>query len=184
MNKIFTLNNGTKIETATRANNQSGYNGVAVSVTWTNDEFRPFIAACGHLNEEVRAQMRAPHRTSWHGGYYADPREAAYVVAMYKQDPIATDRAVSEDSIQFPADLYSLPITVDVEAMKAAAAKQPKKTKKFATIIKKQVFGRDAIIEKFTFQTIKGLGVKFGRDTVIREMDILSVEEFGGRYGI
>jgi hypothetical protein len=55
--------------------------------------------------------MRHQERTSWHGGSYADAREAAYVVALFKQDPVEIDNEIARNGVytKFPEELYDLP---------------------------------------------------------------------------
>jgi hypothetical protein len=115
MSNTVTLSDGIVIEASDRKSNQSGYTGAALSPSWTLDADKPFIAACGNPRDPaIMAQMNAQHRTAWHGGSYADAREAAYVVGRFKQDPVGTERLIQSHGPidKFPADLYNLPVVM------------------------------------------------------------------------
>ena len=106
---IHTLSDGTILEQSSRKSNRTGYTGAALSVAWTLDATHPFIAACGNpVDPEVMAKLRHRERTSWHGGSYSDAREAAYVVAQFKQNPIEVDEYIAKNGVwdKFPEDLY------------------------------------------------------------------------------
>jgi hypothetical protein len=112
MSQTFTLSDGVEVELSDRKSNRSGYTGAALSPSWTLDADKPFIAACGNPNDpKVMAEVNAQHRTSLHLGSYSDAREAAYVVGMYRKDPVATIRHIQQyGSVDvFPQDLYQLP---------------------------------------------------------------------------
>jgi hypothetical protein len=135
------LSDGTVVEQSDRKSNRSGYTGAALSPTWTMNADRPFLAACSNPTDPtVMREMRAQARTAWHGGSYADAREAAYVVARFRQDPIATEHELTQQGqwCNFPADLYQLPEglahTKAVELLNSQLAarkiKQPQKIQK------------------------------------------------------
>ena len=115
MSTVFTLSDGVQIELSNRKSNRSGYTGAALSPSWTLDADKPFVAACGNPSDPViMSQMNAQQRTAWHGGSYADAREAAYVVGCFKQDPVGTERLIQSHGPfdKFPADLYNLPVVM------------------------------------------------------------------------
>ena len=139
MSQTHTLSDGVQVIQSDRKGNRSGYQGAAFSPAWTLDGRKPFVAACGNPTDpQIMSQLRAQHRTAWHGGYYADAREAAYVVARFKQDPVATENQLYEQSSTwqvFPADLYDLPVILTAQQAveiihneKAAAMPRIKKT--------------------------------------------------------
>jgi hypothetical protein len=110
----YTLPDGVVIKTGNGKRNKTGYIGAAFSPAWSQDGKRPFLAACSNprdtaIHLELGTERSQNARTAWHGGSYADAREAAYVVGLFKQDPVATDRAVHARSIVFPKELYDLP---------------------------------------------------------------------------
>ena len=108
----FKLSDGTVISTATSKSNRTGYTGSALWPSFSNKLDKPFVAACSNPKDpRIMRQLRCQQRTSLHGGQYADAREAAYVVARFKADPIGTDAIIGKLKAfkQFPADLYSLP---------------------------------------------------------------------------
>jgi hypothetical protein len=113
---VHVLSDGVKVIQSDRKSNRSGYQGAAFSPAWTLDSTKPFVAASGNPKDPaIRNQLRAQHRTAWHGGYYADAREAAYVVGRFKIDPVGTEDRIYEQGgawQDFPADLYSLPVTL------------------------------------------------------------------------
>lgn len=119
MSQTHTLSDGVQIIQSDRKGNRSGYQGAAFSPAWTLNGQKPFVAACGNPTDPaIMSQLRAQHRTAWHGGYYADAREAAYVVALFKQDPVATENQLyAQDFIwkSFPADLYDLPVILTAQ---------------------------------------------------------------------
>lgn len=114
MPQTFILSDGVQIEMSSRKGNRSGYTGAALSPAWTLDGSKPFVAACGNPKDPaIMSKLRAQYRTAWHGGIYADAREAAYVVARFHQDPVATEQELEAQGgvwKQFPADLYDLPV--------------------------------------------------------------------------
>lgn len=119
INIKHTLSDGIVVEETNRKSNRTGYTGAALSPSWTLDADKPFIAACSNPTDPViMAQMSAQERTAWHGGSYADAREAAYVVGMFHADPVGTERLIhSHGPIdKFPADLYELPVGLTNEA--------------------------------------------------------------------
>ena len=98
-----------------------GYTGVTISVAWSLDPDRPFIACCGNPTDpSIRSQMRAQLRHCWQGGAYADAREAAYVVGLFKQDMVGVDQLIGEygNITDFPPDLYDLPVFLNVDDAK------------------------------------------------------------------
>jgi hypothetical protein len=131
MSTEYTLSTGVVVEASNRKSNRSGYTGAALSPSWTLDSTRPFIAACGNPSDpSVMAVVNAQHRTSLHLGSYRDAREAAYVVGLYRKDPIRTITAyqVEGSFTDFPEDLYTLPIGLEYEA--AVAILSAKKSSK------------------------------------------------------
>ena len=119
--KTIVLKDGVEIEISDRKSNRSGYTGVTISVAWSLDSDRPFIACCGNPTDPtIRRQMRAQLRHCWQGGAYADAREAAYVVGLFKQDMVGVDQLIGEHGniTNFPDDLYDLPIFLNVDDAK------------------------------------------------------------------
>jgi hypothetical protein len=119
INTQHVLSTGIVVEETTRKSNRTGYTGAALSPSWTLDADKPFIAACANPTDPaVMAQMSAQERTAWHGGSYADAREAAYVVGMFHADPVGTERLIKSSGPvdQFPKDLYDLPVGLTNEA--------------------------------------------------------------------
>lgn len=131
MSKEYTLSNGVTLEVSDRKSNRSGYTGAALSPSWTLDSSRPFIAACGNPSDpSVMAVVNAQHRTSLHLGSYRDAREAAYVVGMYRKDPVGTITKYQTcgSFTDFPEELYTLPAGLEYEA--AVAILNARKTAK------------------------------------------------------
>lgn len=119
--KTIVLKNGVEIEISDRKSNRSGYTGATISVAWSLDPNRPFIACCGNPSDPlIRSQMRAQLRHCWQGGAYSDAREAAYVVGLFKQDMVGTDQYIANNGgiTDFPADLYDLPVFLNVDDAK------------------------------------------------------------------
>lgn len=154
--KTVVLKNGVEIEISDRKTNRSGYTGATISVAWSLDPNRPFIACCGNPSDPaIRSQLRAQLRHCWQGGAYADAREAAYVVGLFKQDMVGTDQFIANHGgiTDFPDDLYDLPVflnaddakkllQLDVENKKTES-KSPKKVpvKKTPTLKLEEVLG-------------------------------------------
>lgn len=116
---IHTLANGVTLEQSSRKSNRTGYTGAALSVAWTLDATHPFIAACSNPSDDkIMSQMRHRERTSWHGGSYADAREAAYVVSLFKQNPVDIDNEIDRNGVytNFPEELYNLPEGLEFSA--------------------------------------------------------------------
>jgi len=103
------------LEIQTSNTGRSGYNAVTFSPVWTQDPETPFIAEKRNpVDDYVLSQyLLQPNSDSVKLGYYKDAREAAYVVAMYNQDPEGILKELYETgeiSVQFPKELYDLPV--------------------------------------------------------------------------
>lgn len=140
-NTQHVLSTGVVVEESSRKGNRTGYTGAALSPAWTLKSDKPFIAACANPTDPaVMTHVNAQHRTSLHLGHYKDAREAAYVVGLYRKDPIPTIRYVQSNGVwdQFPEDLYDLPeglvYEAAIEILNAGreARKSIKKTTKVA----------------------------------------------------
>lgn len=130
----YKLSNGIEV-VATDTNTSTGYIGASFSPAWTMDLARPFIANAS-IPEGIRNQLRVKERSNWHGGHYSDAREAAYVSALFKADPINTDIDAANNNIVIPQDVYALPeglkladAVTQIQAHRAAKAKAEKKAK-------------------------------------------------------
>lgn len=196
-NQSFTLSTGVTVEVSTRKNNRTGYTGSALSPSWTLDSAKPFIAACGNPSDPaIKALLKAQLRTSLHMGNYSDAREAAYVVGMYRKDPVNTIQYFqSNDSWDtFPEDLYNLPVGLEYdEAVKILTAKSknsvksPRKSKVVSTSLSSIAFRpvKDAFYDAgYNWEVIKDLCTRFGTATVSHDYEALTVNEFELRYGI
>jgi len=158
MSKKYTLSDGVVIEASDRKSNQSGYTGAALSPSWTLDADKPFIAACGNPSDPaIMAQMNAQHRTAWHGGSYADAREAAYVVGLFKHDPVGTERLIQSHGPidKFPVDLYNLPVVMStanaIKHLNNAKIKSKQPAKPDATV----TVAKGNLIKFYTLASIK-----------------------------
>jgi hypothetical protein len=115
---IYYLKNGVSIEAGHSTTTTSGYKGAAVSLAWTLNPDRPFIAFASNPSDPiVYSKIRVQGRNNWHGGHYEDPREAAYVAALFKSDPLYMDESIHQNGnwTDFPSDLYELPLTYSKE---------------------------------------------------------------------
>lgn len=131
-------------------------------------------------------------------GWFDDAREAAYaaeffmknitkIISEYNQLNPNRKQVFSMLDIDFPSDLYQLPVpNVKVSAIKTKQARKAlvRAVTKAVTKTDNRI-GRDIICQLFDFKSvIASLGAKFGRTLVAREMDVLTVNEFELRYGI
>jgi hypothetical protein len=158
---IYTLDDGIKIEVSDRKSNRSGYTGAALSPAWTLNSDKPFIAACGNPTDSaIMAHMRAQDRTSWHGGSYSDAREAAYVVGMFRNDPIETDKFIGEHGrvTDFPPDLYSLPVFMSFDDAKILLNENRVKTE--GKRIKKSNFPKTQKLKLEEVMAVVGRSIK------------------------
>ncbi len=109
--------NGLKIVTSDQG--RSGYLGVTFSPAWTLDENYPFIAMTANpTNDPVLSKwLTAKQRSSLHLGHYSDSREAAYVYAMYMNNPEEVLKQFYHGTFkpEFPVSLYNLPVFLDIE---------------------------------------------------------------------
>jgi hypothetical protein len=189
MSKIYTLKDGTQLELSTRSTNRSGYTGAALSPTWTMDPYRPFLAACSNPPDpSVMRQLRAQDRTAWHGGCYADAREAAYVVGLFREDPVKIDQLIGQHGAwdQFPADLYDLPIVASADDARRFLAETTAK-KKAVSIRKlptKKLSTPEAFWQKYDRTYMQLLIDKFGRNMVEHSLKNLTLSEFEARFGL
>lgn len=193
---VFILSNGVEVELSTRKDNRSGYTGAILSVAWTLDPERPFIACCGNPSDpEVHAQLHAREGTSWHGGHYADAREAAYVTAIFKLDPVNVDYWIHENGnwVDFPSDLYDLPEGLHkADATKILTAKRKSSVKKnpgnlvhkgklpfYVAFPNRTVNDNKGVWPKI-YEAFNGkeLFTKYGEETVLRAKQFLTPQEF------
>lgn len=142
--KSVVLKDGVVVEISDRKRNRSGYTGATISVAWSLDPSRPFIACCGNPTDPtIRNQMRAQQRHCWQGGAYSDAREAAYVVGLFKQDMVAIDKLIGDygNITDFPDDVYELPVFLNVDDAKKLLQldSQINKAKQSKTTVKKTV---------------------------------------------
>lgn len=198
----YILNNGVVVEASDRKGNRTGYTGASIFVAFGNlDPVKPFVAACGNPRDaSIKDQLQANKRTAWHGGDYNDAREAAYVVARFKLNPIAIDREIQANGgvyDDFPADLYTLPIFTSLkDAQKIVNDKIAEKRENSARVVKKQSTKRKASLqvnnapvdkywaELYEKYNIPALAVKFGKDAIITSRKFLTVNEFELRFGL
>lgn len=167
INTQHVLSDGIVVEATTRKSNRTGYTGAALSPSWTLDANKPFIAACSNPTDPaVMAQMSAQERTAWHGGAYADAREAAYVVGMFHADPVGTERLIKSSGPvdKFPKDLYDLPVGLTNEAA-VEILNTKKALKKKATVAVKLDAGIPAqgnLSKFYTIDSIRAAAKKCG----------------------
>jgi hypothetical protein len=124
------------LEIATSDAGRSGYLGVTFSPAWTLNENYPFITmAQNPVNDPVLSKwLTAKERQSLHLGHYADSREAAYVYALYKDEPEEVLKQFYHGTFspEFPIELYNLPVFLKLEEaqqeiIKVKAAKKVKR---------------------------------------------------------
>jgi hypothetical protein len=186
------LSNGVIVEESSRKGNRTGYTGAALSVAWTLNPNKPFIAACGNPTDpRIMAQVNAQSRTSLHLGHYADAREAAYVIGQYRKDPVATIQYVQSNGAweDFPADLYDLPEGLAheeaIEILKAeklvrAAGKKVVIQKKDTSV---QASGN--LYDFFDRPTIVSIVKLFdGSDKFQASLKGKSIADFANEYGL
>jgi hypothetical protein len=105
-----TLENGIVIAFA---NNKSGYAGVSYTPKWTLDETHPFVASITQpKNKAEQAEVTTKLTHSVHLGYYDDARKAAYVIGLYRANPVKTLKQYRLHGAfkSFPTDLFALPV--------------------------------------------------------------------------
>jgi hypothetical protein len=192
----YTLSDNVVVEVSDRKSNRSGYKGAAFSPAWTLDVDRPFIAACGNPSDQsIMSQLHAQERTAWHGGSYQDAREAAYVVSLFKMDPVSVDNYIHLNGVwdNFPSDLYDLPVFIShdevLEVIQTSRATQK-------TVVRRpkiaSVKTDDRMISKHSglwadlYNKYDGgaLTIKFGKELMIRARNHLTVSEFVGLFGL
>ena len=197
--ETFTLNNGVVIENSNNSRNRTGYRGVALNLVYTShDNETPFAAECGLPNDPtIKAQLNINKRTAWHGGFYSDAREAAYVVALFKENPIAIDSIISKNSVfdNFPSDLYDLSVFLTLKDaqrivnLKLEEIRRVKQTNKRTIRTRVNVKVNNSPVEKYWKElyvqyNIANLAEKFGKETIITARKYLTVNEFELRFGL
>jgi hypothetical protein len=142
--------NGLHIETSDRG--RSGYLGVTVSPAWTLDIENPFIACLTNpINDPVLSKwLTAKERSSLHLGTFSDSREAAYVCALYKNDPETILKELyfnGKVNVDFPIELYNLPVYITLEeAQDLIAETLRNKTKNGETRSKEKLHINDVLM--------------------------------------
>lgn len=168
INTQHVLNDGIVVEETNRKSNRTGYTGAALSPSWTLDADKPFIAACSNPTDPaIMAQMSAQARTAWHGGSYADAREAAYVVGMFHADPVGTERLIQSHGPidKFPKDLYDLPVGLTNEAAVEILNNKKLKKKKSTTVTIKldaSIPASGNLSHVYTIESIRAAAKKCG----------------------
>lgn len=111
----YPLSNGLTIKVTGLGKN--GYYGVASAKKWQRSQ-----SGCGWIaavnlptDPALVALLTASRSTSLHLGHYSDPREAAYVTALYDADPLSVLQSIHNSpdhmfSVDFPPELYLLPM--------------------------------------------------------------------------
>jgi hypothetical protein len=131
------------LEITTSDVGRSGYHGVTFSPAWTLDENYPFIAMTSNpVNDPVLSKwLTARERTSLHLGHYSDAREAAYVYAIYKDEPEEVLKQFYHGTFNpdFPKELYDLPVFLKLEDAQEEIRKV-KTVKKVKRLDKNQVY--------------------------------------------
>lgn len=185
------LSTGVTVLQSVRRGNRTGYTGAALSPAWTLDSSKPFIAACGNPTDHtVMAVVNAQQATCLHLGHYADAREAAYVIGMYRKDPINTINYVQSNGQwdHFPEDLYDLPeglsYTKALEIL--GIAKDERKLKKSKVSVKDtSVTASGNIYDFFTRDQIipiaKALG---GPEQFQAAISGKSIADFAAEHGL
>lgn len=139
-NMKYTVNG---LEIPTSDIGRSGYLGVTFSPAWTLNEDYPFIAMTANpVNDPVLAKwLTAKQRQSLHLGHYSDSREAAYVHAMYQNDPEEVLKQFYHKTFNpvFPVELYDLPEFLKLEEAQSEIVKA-KKTKNVKRIGSDEVY--------------------------------------------
>lgn len=121
---------------------RSGYLGVTFSPAWTLNEEVPFIAMAQNPKDKYLIKwLTAKQRQSLHLGYYSDSREAAYVYAMYNDDPENVLKEIYYKTFNpvFPQHLYDLPVFLKLEEAQEEIAKV-KREKKMSYLAKEAVY--------------------------------------------
>ena len=181
----------------------TGYRGASFSPSWTMNLEKPFIAACGKPSDPALVGLlRAPEATALHLGHFADAREAAYVTALYKSDPVGILTELYHNghnglNVSFPAELYDLPeFLTKAEAQELVAQRQvelksgrrTRRTVSVGKIIRtdnRSVAGnRGVLSDLYGRNVFLDLSDKFGREVVKNDIDTLTINEFELRYGL
>lgn len=125
---------GLEIQTSNQG--RSGYLGVTFSPAWTLDETKPFIAMVRNpVDDPVLVKyLTALERGCLHLGDFSDSREAAYIVALYKDNPeFVLKTMYSNDRVNFvdfPAELYDLPQFINSQDATTMVKEHKKNRKK------------------------------------------------------
>ena len=159
----------------------TGYEGATFSPAWTLNEQKPFIAAIGNPTDTyLKTLLTAKDRTALHLGQYSDSREAAYVVAMYKNDPenvLLELRDTGTLVVEFPKELYALPELLTC----SEAQEQIKKT----TVIKTDDRPADKNFAELNAKyNINELAKRFGKELLLQSRKYLTINEFELRFGL
>jgi len=194
---VYVLNDGIKIHTSTQG--RSGLLGATFSDKWAMGTWDKLFSACTTQPSDLKVfnRLKAQKRTSLHLGKYVDSREAAYVIARYKLNPIAViDLVQDQQKINgadagvpadfFPADLY---VTVPVFFTPEQALAAVKKYRGIITPVpvdKQKLVATDRSRLKSVYgdNVFMALGNLYGRDMVMRDMNNLYDDEFINRYGL
>lgn len=182
-------------------NSISGYYGSTVSAAWTLDYENPFIARMTEINPFDHAELKKliPNKepSSYHLGYYSDSREAAYVAAMYRENPLKTlqmrfgNRKVDVD---FPKELYDIPEyytlndaqkDIDIAIKKNKSKKQkPMKLSDALSIARSALNGKTpknvSQVRKYIEKNLKTFKTSEDIENSVKSMAKFSLDFLGG----
>lgn len=129
---------------------------------------------------------------------YSDPREAAYVSAIFKENPIEIDNYVHKFGkwTKFPKDLYDVPLTFD-DDLKSIFV-EPKHLKSYIRLkqkifkpkskqTKNQIIDDNTKIDKIWSKICKMYDIpslldKYDRDDIVEARKTLTLSEFRLRF--
>jgi len=181
---IYTLSDGINVETSDRG--VTGYLGATYSPAWTLSDITPFIGMASNPKEpHLISLLCATERQSLHLGHYADPREAAYVVGLYKDDPENTLRYFQQYNtyVDFPMDLYDLPLTYSIEDARRDNSLYRATKKKQRKIDNKPVDGNVSVLTKrYGKKIFLECAELTSKEEIINDRKTLTILEFEEKY--
>lgn len=188
----FTLSDGAIIHRSPVEESSTGYLGSSFCPSFTPSVERPFQAAANRP-KDLELKNHLGGKKMWLGGFYADAREAAYVSALFKADPIYMDEIITANGVHtphafvdFPPDLYDLPeILTQSDAAKLIVAEKHRiaEEKRIRTLVAKEEKANKKTCNSIWSEICKmydipALARRFGKEAVVKARNTMTLGEF------
>ena len=190
---LYTLLNGITLEDGQRTNNRTGYFAVTLHLSYEHaSQEYPFSAEItfGRVNVDKSA-LNINTSQVWKGGKYSDPREAAYVSALFTVDPFGVDKIIHDNGHfdDFPKDLYQLPegmslLDAQIIIKNRIEHKSQKQARKPRSLISATRRISQVWPKIYPMLDMNVLSQKYGKNAIVEARNSMTVEEFENAFNV